>query len=97
MINFYIGLNDKDTHKQEYKTNDLINSIVDIFNSHNITGLTITQAIGVYNGERENSLVVSIIDRISEIEIIYICNDIKLELNQECVMVQKIQDEIKGV
>ena len=94
MINFYIGLSDKDTHKQVY-TYSVYSIMQSIFEKHAILNLTITQAVGVYNGERENFLIVSVTSKLSSTDIIYICNDIKEKLNQQCVLVQIIDDEIR--
>ena len=95
MINFYVGLSDRYTKNQVSDINYYYNNLINIFQSHNINGLTITQAVVVYNGERENSLIVSVTNKLSSTDIIYICNDIKEKLNQQCVLVQIIDDEIR--
>ena len=62
----YIGLNDKDSKKQEISTKKAINTIVSMVVSNNLNGCTISQSIGYYLHDDNISLVVE--------------NSIKLEL-----------------
>ena len=51
-----IGLNDKDTHKQKHFIKWYIKKILKRLEYLQIEGCTITKTIGVYKGEKENSL-----------------------------------------
>ena len=83
ITSYYIGLNDKDEHKQLLLTDtykDKINRVLQAFGKH---GFTIVEAQGFYKGELENTLIIQLgnikLDKI-------IINSLKQELNQECIM-----------
>ena len=46
--NIYIGLNDKDSKKQEVSTRRAKEEVIKILNNNNITGLTMYKVVGVF-------------------------------------------------
>lgn len=61
-ITCYIGLNDKDEHRQIVSTDDAINSVIGALACENIDGATISEAKGVWQYESEHTLRVEIMD-----------------------------------
>lgn len=53
---YYIGLNDKDTHKQKYNFNTYLKILNSILLEDDVTSYTITKATGFYKGEKENAI-----------------------------------------
>lgn len=89
---FYIGHNDKDTHKQE-KSNTEIKSIIEqcLYNA-NIDGATITAGlVGYWKGERENTTQI-LCYYLTDEKIATFCELIKKALNQEAVAVEIINN-----
>lgn len=89
----YIGLNDKDTKKQEITTEKAINLVCGILANNGITDVTIYNSLGCYtheDGERvtENSLIVTMFF-IEYIQISNVIVDLKEILNQECIILEK--------
>lgn len=83
IANYYIGLNDKDSHEQLLLTDtykDKINRILQAFNKHSFT---IIEAQGFYKGELENTLIIQLLD--TKLDNIII-DSLKKELNQECIL-----------
>lgn len=83
VYDYYIGLNDKDKHTQLLLTDtfkDKINRILQAYNVHNFSMFELQ---GFYQGGKENSLMIRTLDK--QLDKI-ILNDIKKELNQECIM-----------
>lgn len=98
-VNYYIGLNDKDTKKQETKTDKakaIITKLIDNF--------TIYEAMGVFTHEDgtkvyEKSLVVMVVTddglELVNNRVNYIVNELKAKLNQESIMVEIQESYIK--
>lgn len=90
-INFYIGKFDKLTHKQKLSNEFILNAIHKILTKHNVLGYTVTSCKGCYthtNGAivREPSYKVTICNM--ELPIKQVCNELKLQLNQESILVE---------
>lgn len=88
----YVGLNDKDSKKQEIETNKAIDIICRILAKQGITDLTLQQATGIYthnNGEKttETSLIITMLF-IEKIQVVNAISDIKTILNQEAVVLE---------
>lgn len=74
-----IGLNDKKTKKQHVKTDYAIQLV-----GEHVRNCTITETVGFYKGERENSLKVEIYNVDAYTAISY-AEHFALIFNQECV------------
>ena len=98
----YIGLNDKDTKKQNISTLEAYKMVSNILLNNNIDGATIFEAQGIYkhdNGEIviENTLRVELAF-ISDEKIIYnIIKLLKTALNQESIMLKKVKEQISFI
>ena len=88
----YIGMNDKDKHKQMLSREDFIMIIKSCLLGYGLEAFTIINSVGIYKTEQENTLIVEIIkkDRNSLIstDLIKLLKEL---LNQECIM-QTIQE-----
>lgn len=81
---YYIGLNDKDTHRQEKTTQEALDIIEEVMDSAEIDSYTTSIVQGHYKNELENTIKLDIVGiALSE----YYINLIKGRLNQECIMV----------
>lgn len=96
-----IGLNDKDTERQEITTGEAKNTIAKILlNQYNIFAFTMFECSGVYKMEStgnivfENSIRVEIAtdDELTAADAIIAT--LKTELNQESIMMEKEAKEI---
>ena len=96
-----IGLNDKDTERQEITTGEAKNTIAKILlNQYNIFAFTMFECSGVYKMEStgnivfENSIRVEIAtdDELTAADAIIAT--LKTELNQESIMMEKETKEI---
>ena len=88
----YIGLNDKDKHKQVIKDKKAINIIQGIMKSENIEGFTIKHNTGYWQGELENSKELVIYDNEqAKKRIVRAIRKIKLLLNQQEVILEITQ------
>lgn len=86
LYRFYIGLNDKDEHVQVISNANAIKVI-----EREFLAATITTGLGVWMGEIEPCLVVDIIDSpANHFNIINKMNIVKEKLNQDCIMMVKI-------
>ena len=88
----YVGLNDKDTKKQQISTLEAYKILQNLLLNNNVEGATIFEAKGIYkheNGEyvTENTLRVELMFIEKEI-LKNIVDNIKTILNQESVIVQ---------
>lgn len=97
--NIYIGLNDKDSKKQEISTRRAKEEAIKILNNNNINGLTMYVVDGVFKHETgevvfEKSLKVELIE-IKEEEVINSIKELKNALNQESILLEKEKKEIK--
>jgi len=89
---FYIGCNDKDTHKQEKSDNDIMQTINKCLSGVGISGATITRGLlGIYNNEQEKSIQVLCYFLTNE-QVVEFCEKIKKALNQEAVAVEIINN-----
>lgn len=95
-----IGFNDKDTKFQLYPDRFYYDRIDELLKLHTIEAATLSKCEGYYKGEKENSIqVILLLDieddkyqSISDEDTKNIHNfirDIKSNLNQECVMLEK--------
>lgn len=81
---YYIGLNDKDTHRQEKTTQEALNIIEDVMDLAAIESYTTSTAQGHYKRELENTIKVEIVGMVLSEHCINLLKD---RLNQECIMV----------
>lgn len=82
----FIGLNDKDLHKQIIETKEVKKTLSILFDC-----FTLTESMGYWKKEKESTLVIDIISNESERE--NICNKVrflKQHLNQECILITEI-------
>ena len=99
-INFYIGKFDKLTHKQELSNEYMLNAIHRILTKHNVLGYTVTSCKGCYtytNGTivREPSYKVTVCDK--HLSFRTICNELKLQLNQESILIEILESNIQAI
>lgn len=85
----YLGLNDKDTKKQEVTTIDAYKILMNL-----LDGATINESTGFYkhnNGDLiiEKSLQIILIDFNNNLKINDICDQLKKLFNQEAVVLQE--------
>lgn len=79
----FIGLNDKDLHKQIINVKTLKTTLSTLFNC-----FTLTESIGYWKREKENTLIIDIISNENNREIIYNkVRFLKQHLNQECILI----------
>lgn len=99
--NIYIGLNDKDSKKQEVSTRRAKEEVIKILNANNITGLTMYEVTGVFKHEDgtltfEKSLKVELLE-VEEEEVLRSINELKTALNQESVLLEKEKKEVNFI
>lgn len=99
--NIYIGLNDKDSKKQEISTRRAREEVIKILNNNNINGLTMYVVDGVFKHEDgtivfEKSLKVELIE-VEESEVIKSIQELKKALNQESILLEKEKKEISFI
>lgn len=99
-INFYIGKFDKLTHKQELSNEYILNAIHKILYKHNVLGYTVTSCKGCYAHTdrtivREPSYKVTVCN--IDLPIKQVCNELKLQLNQECIMVEVYDSTVQFI
>lgn len=99
-INFYIGKFDKLTHKQELSNEYILNAIHKSLTKREVSGYTVTSCKGCYthtNGTivREPSYKVTVCD--VPINIKQICNELKLQLNQESILVEVYDSTVQFI
>lgn len=90
-INFYIGKFDKLTHKQELSNEFILNAIHRTLYKHGFMGYAVTSCKGCYahtDGSivREPSYKVTVYN--IDLPVKQICNELKLQLNQESILVE---------
>ena len=88
-----IGLNDKNTKKQEIETKMAWDKIINILQNNYIEGATVYEAKGIYKLESENTARVEILDFEGNAynKIIGAIKDLKIELNQECIALETVE------
>ena len=96
--NIYIGLNDKDSKKQEVSTRKAKQEVIKILNNNNITGLTMYEVTGVFKHDNgtivfEKSLKVELLE-VEEEEVKKSIDELKKALNQESILLEKEEKEI---
>lgn len=99
--NIYVGLNDKDSKKQEVATRQAKKEVIKILNNNNINGLTLYKVTGVFKHENgqvvfEKSLKVELLE-VKEKEVLKSINELKKALNQECILLEKEKKEINFI
>lgn len=99
-INFYIGKFDKLTHKQELSNEYILNAIHRTLKDYGVSGYTVTSCKGCYthtNGTivREPSYKVTVVDYTIPVQAI--CNELKLALNQESILVEIYDSTIQFI
>lgn len=98
--NFYIGKFDKTTHKQELSNEYILNAIHKSLTKRGVEGYTVTSCKGCYthtNGTivREPSYKVTVIN--ISLPVKAICNELKLALNQECILVEVYDSTVQFI
>ena len=81
---YYIGLNDKDTHRQEKTTQEALNIIENVMDLAGIESYTTSTVEGHYKNELENTIKLELVGMILSEHYINLLKD---RLNQECIMV----------
>lgn len=99
-INIYVGKLDKLTHKQELSNEYILNSIHRILTSRGVQGYTVTSCKGCYTHAdgsivREPSYKVTVCNTTIPVQII--CNEFKLRLNQETIMVEILASDVQFI
>lgn len=99
--NIYIGLNDKDSKKQEISIERAKEKVIEILTNNNINGLTMYKVDGVFKHENgqvvfEKSLKVELLE-VKEEEVINSIKELKKALNQESILLEKEKKEINFI
>ena len=99
--NIYIGLNDKDSKKQEVSTRRAKEKTIEILNANNITGLTMYEVMGVFKHEDgfityEKSLKVELLE-VKKEDVLRSVNELKTALNQESIMLEEEKKEVNFI
>lgn len=93
-VTFFIGLNDKDSKKQEIMTVDAFKIVENIFNAYT-EGATIRECRGIYKHENGDHVIENTLEcftfEITDEQIKEIVSILKSLLNQESVLVRKEQ------
>ena len=99
--NIYIGLNDKDSKKQEVSTRRAKQEVIKILNNNNITGLTMYEVTGVFKHEDgtitfEKSLKVELLE-VKKEDVLRSIEELKKALNQESILLEKEEKEVNFI
>lgn len=100
-VNLYIGLNDKDTKRQEITNLDAKAEISAILFKHFPNGFTLQECQGMYKHEDgtvvcENTIKVILFDYNIGL-VLDAVEDLKLKLNQECIAVEHIKTTVNFI
>lgn len=100
-VNLYIGLNDKDTKRQELTNLDAKAEISTILFRYFPNGFTLQECQGMYRHEDgtvvcENTIKVILFDYNMGL-VLDAVEDLKLKLNQECIAVEHIKTTVNFV
>lgn len=100
-VNLYIGLNDKDTKRQELTNLDAKAEISTILFKYFSNGFTLQECQGMYRHEDgtvvcENTIKVILFDYNIGL-VLDAVEDLKLKLNQECIAVEHIKTTVNFV
>lgn len=79
----YLGLNDKDTKKQRVKISDAIKILAEL-----TLPMTISKATGVWQGQKENTLVLTLYNEMSLAYTKALCQAIGARFNQYSVFLE---------
>lgn len=87
-IKLYLGLNDKDLHRQKYDMNINKKILMNVLKSFNIDCYTLQLVEGVYKDEIENTYIITISN--TQYDSLYdeLASELANTFNQECVMVE---------
>lgn len=91
-IELFIGFNDQHTYKQEYSTDTMKNTTIDVLLSNKYSNATIERTLGAYkhfNGEivKEQGCKVTIIQNDKDVTQLLNCiEELKEALNQEAIL-----------
>ena len=99
-INFYIGKFDKLTHKQELSNEYILNAIHKILTDYGVSGYTVTPCKSCYTHTdgtivREPSYKVTVCN--IDLPIKQVCNELKLRLNQEKILVEVYDSTVQFI
>lgn len=100
-VNLYIGLNDKDTKRQELSNLEAKAEISAILFRYCPEGFTLQECQGMYKHDDgavvcENTIKVILLGY--NMSMIYeIIEDLKRKLNQECIAVERLETYVKFV
>ena len=100
-VNLYIGLNDKDTKRQELTNLDAKAEISTILFKYFPNGFTLQECQGMYRHEDgtvvcENTIKVILFDYNISL-VLDAVEDLKLKLNQECIAVEHIKTTVNFI
>ena len=97
-INFYIGKFDKLTHKQELSNEFILNAIHRTLYKHGFMGYTVTSCKGCY-AHTDGSIVRKPSYKVTvcniDLPVKQICNELKLQLNQESILVEVFDSTVQ--
>lgn len=89
---YYIGLNDKDTEKQEHSTEELKKRIAEVLDVYEVDSYTLIECEGYYLGMSENTFILRLIgEPLEDIILAEILN----KLNQESILHTRQKVEAK--
>lgn len=88
ILALYIGLNDKDTLKQELNQKEAEKTILNILTSYGFDGATVYYSKGIYKGIEENTIIIELFEYNYAV-VLKACEQIKTALNQECIAIQE--------
>ena len=99
--NIYIGLNDKDSKKQEVSTRKAKEEVIKILNNNNITGLTMYEVTGVFKHDTgevvfEKSLKVELLE-VKKEDVLRSIEELKTALNQESIMLEEEEKKVNFI
>jgi len=88
VLSLYVGLNDKNTLRQELNQKEAEKVILSILAGHGFDGATVFYSKGIYKGIVENTIIIELFEyTIQAVKLA--CEDIKKALNQECIALQE--------
>ena len=99
-IKLYIGLNDKDTHKQRHSNIIFKDIIYECLFDYDYNAFSCQLIDGVYRHTdgtvvSENTFVITLCDNVIDYyKLQNLINTLKNELNQECIMVEQYYSNI---
>lgn len=99
--NIYIGLNDKDSKKQEISIERAKEKVIEILTNNNINGLTMYKVDGVFKHETgevvfEKSLKVELLE-VKKEDVLRSIEELKKALNQESILFEEEEKKISFI